>query len=113
MGEKKLISLGYPTTSVIGILNKVLTLANVPIVREDCLCNKKCVLLEDTLDPWQFSCGLMRMRMNVLHVNVYKLLQVCVPTPEKWTEFGWDSKTVEEIMDELSKEDIPNKSAFD
>ena len=30
-----------------------------------------------------------------------------MPEREKWTEFGWDGKTVDEILDDLSKIDIP------
>ena len=36
-----------------------------------------------------------------------KLLCICVPRREKWKEFGWCGKSVEEIMSLLVREEIP------
>ena len=44
----------------------------------------------------------------MLRANIGKLLCLCVPEREKWTEFGWDGLTVDEILDDLSKIDIPS-----
>ena len=43
-----------------------------------------------------------------MRANIGKLLCLCVPEREKWTEFGWDGLTVDEILDDLSKIDIPS-----
>ena len=50
----------------------------------------------------QFSCRLVKLRLRVLRANIGKLLCVCVPEREKWLEFGWIGKAVDEILDDLS-----------
>ena len=46
-------------------------------------------------------------RIRVLRSNIGKLLMICVPTRNKWIEFGWIGKSVDDILDELTQEDIP------
>jgi hypothetical protein len=31
-------------------------------------------------------------------VNIGKLLLICVPSREKWIEFGWIGKSVDDVM---------------
>ena len=45
----------------------------------------------------------MKLRLRVLTINVGKLVCLCVPEREKWKEFGWIGKTVDEILDDLVK----------
>ncbi len=37
----------------------------------------------------------------MLRANVASILRVCVPDLQKWREFGWDNKTVDEILTEV------------
>ena len=70
-------------------------------------CNDDCESLEISIDQNQLAYRLIKLRIRVLRANIGKLLCLCVPEREKWTEFGWDGKTVDEILDDLSKIDIP------
>ena len=45
--------------------------------------------------------------MHVLKLNIEKLLRVCVPEVKKWKEFGWDGKTINEILEDLSPGVLP------
>ena len=60
------------------------------------------------MDQNQLAYRLIKLRIRVLRANIGKLLCLCVPEREKWTEFGWDGLTVDEILDDLSKIDIPS-----
>ena len=102
LGEKCLRHFGYPHTCVIRILYHVLTQAGVKVLEENYLCTAECLGLEKSLHQDQLSCRLMKHRIRILHINVGKLLCVCVPEREKWREFGWIGKSVEEILDDLS-----------
>ena len=46
-------------------------------------------------------------RIRVLRANIIKLFLLCVPIREKWCEFGWVGKSVDQILDELTNEEIP------
>jgi hypothetical protein len=48
-----------------------------------------------------------RHRIRVLRANIIKLFLLCVPIRQKWCEFGWVGKSVDEILDELTNEEIP------
>ena len=39
----------------------------------------------------------------MLRANIGKLLCLCVPDRDKWTEFGWNGKSVDEILELLAK----------
>ena len=52
---------------------------------------------------YQLSNRFIKHRIRVFRANVGKLLCVCVPEREKWREFGWIGKPVDDILDELSK----------
>ena len=49
-----------------------------------------------------------RSKMDVLKANISKLLRICVPDKEKWAEFGWDGKTIDDILNELSTGSVAN-----
>ena len=51
----------------------------------------------------QLMYRLVKLRLKVLRTNFGKLLCICVPEKEKWQEFGWVGKTVDEILDDLMK----------
>ncbi len=55
----------------------------------------------------EFDCCFFCHRIRVLRSNIIKLLLLCVPIREKWCEFGWVGKSVDEILDELTNEEIP------
>jgi len=42
-----------------------------------------------------------------------KLLHLCVPSRQKWQEFGWTNKSIDDIMEELTQQDIPKFSLGD
>ena len=46
--------------------------------------------------------------MDVLKANISKLLRICVPDQSKWTEFGWDGKTIDDILEDLSTGFVAN-----
>ena len=48
-----------------------------------------------------------RIAVYAIFSSPGKLLCICVPRREKWKEFGWCGKSVEDIMTLLAKEDIP------
>ena len=96
------------------------------IVEENYLCTNDCKMLERSIrqvkvnlkiskqshskshfDPFcfqdQLSNRLVKLRLRVLRANIAKLLCVCVPEREKWLEFGWIGKAVDDILEELSK----------
>ena len=52
---------------------------------------------------YQLSNRFIKHRIRTFRANVGKLLCICVPEREKWREFGWIGKSVDEILDELSK----------
>ena len=70
-------------------------------------CSEQCEPLDASIDQNQLAYRLIKLRIRVLRANIGKLLCLCVPEREKWTEFGWDGKAVDEILDDLSKIDIP------
>ena len=70
-------------------------------------CTEQCESLDVSIDQNQLAYRLIKLRIRVLRANIGKLLCLCVPEREKWTEFGWDGKTVDDILDDLSKIDIP------
>ena len=51
----------------------------------------------------QLMYRLVKLRLKVLRTNFGKLLCICVREKEKWQEFGWVGKTVDEILDDLMK----------
>ena len=77
------------------------------MVEETYNCSEECGTLDASIDQNQLAYRLIKLRIHVLRANIGKLLCLCVPEREKWTEFGWDGKTVDEILDDLSKLDIP------
>ena len=76
-------------------------------MEENYNCSKECSSLESSLDQNQLAHRLIKLRIRVLRANIGKLLCLCVPARDKWSDFGWDGKTVDDILDELSKVDIP------
>ena len=79
----------------------------VQVVEETYNCSEECESLNVSIDQNQLAYRLIKLRIRVLRANIGKLLCLCVPAREKWTEFGWDGKTVDEILDDLSNIDIP------
>ena len=77
------------------------------MVEETYNCSEECRTLDASIDQNQLAYRLIKLRIHVLRANIGKLLCLCVPEREKWTEFGWDGKTVDDILDDLSKLDIP------
>ena len=69
-------------------------------------CSDQCESLDVSIDQNQLTYRLIKLRIRVLRANIGKLLCLCVPERDKWTEFGWDGKTVDDILDDLSKIDI-------
>ena len=78
------------------------------MVEETYNCSEECGTLDASMDQNQLAYRLIKLRIRVLRANIGKLLCLCVPEREKWTEFGWDGLTVDEILDDLSKIDIPS-----
>jgi ATP-dependent protease HslVU (ClpYQ) ATPase subunit len=85
----------------------VLNFIHLKVVEETYNCTEKCESLDISIEQNQLAYRLIKLRIRVLRANIGKLLCLCVPEREKWTEFGWDGKTVDEILDDLSKIDIP------
>ena len=71
-------------------------------MEETIFCTEHCKSLCSSLDTPQLEGQLTKLRIHVLQLNIGKLLRICVPEPEKWAEFGWDGKTVEYILEDLS-----------
>ena len=80
------------------------------MVDETSFCTEHCKSLSNTLDKHQLAGRLTQLKIHVLRLNIGKLLRVCVPDAKKWTEFGWDGKTVEYILEDLSTVAVPTKS---
>ena len=76
-------------------------------MEENYNCSEQCESLDVSIDQSQLAYRLIKLRIRVLRANIGKLLCLCVPAREKWTQFGWDGKTVDDILDDLSKVDIP------
>ena len=70
-------------------------------------CSDQCESLDVSIDQTQLACRLVKLRIRVLRENIGKLLCLCVPARDKWSEFGWDGKYVDDILDDLSNIDIP------
>jgi hypothetical protein len=47
-----------------------------------------------------------------MRANIGKLLCLCVPDREKWREFGWIGKPVDEILEELTRLAKPTSRTF-
>ena len=59
-------------------------------------------------DKKQSGHRIIKTRIDVLKANISKLLRICVPDKEKWAEFGWDGKTIDDILNELSTGSVAN-----
>lgn len=77
------------------------------VVEETYNCSDQCESLDASIDQNQLAYRLIKLRIRVLRANIGKLLCLCVPSRDTWAEFAWDGKTVDEILDDLSKIDIP------
>ena len=77
------------------------------VVEETYNCSEECESLDKSIDQNQLAYRLIKLRIRVLRANIGKLLCICVPERDKWKEFGWDGKTVDDILEELSRIDIP------
>ena len=77
------------------------------VVEETYNCSEECEALDKSIDQNQLAYRLIKLRIRVLRANIGKLLCICVPERDKWKEFGWDGKTVDDILEELSRIDIP------
>ena len=64
----------------------------------------------DPLNKHQLSGRLTKLKIDVLRINIGKLLRICVPEAKKWTEFGWNGKTVEQILEDLCMVSVQTKS---
>jgi len=109
LGEKELAKLGYPTKSVIEILKAVLYKAKQPALNEASFCSEACLLAGDSRQKdveyqHRLLTGVVKLRIYVLAKNTRTLLKVCVPDPVQWKDFGFDGKSVDEILDDLCKE---------
>ena len=60
------------------------------------------------LEKKQSGPRIIKTRIDVLKENISKLLRICVPDQKKWTEFGWDGKTIDDILDDLSAGFVAN-----
>ena len=67
------------------------------------MCSPECPTLEKTVDQLQLTFRIVKLRLRVLRSNIGKLLCLCVPEKEKWNEFGWVGKSVDEILDDLAR----------
>ena len=84
----------------------VLFLKNIlllQIIEEGYMCSPECPTLEKTVDQLQLTFRIVKLRLRVLRSNIGKLLCLCVPEKEKWNEFGWVGKSVDEILDDLAR----------
>jgi len=125
LGEKRLTSLGYPDKrTAVGVLHVVLAMARTKVVEENYNCAENCQTSQEESDSEQLSFRILQRKIRVLRANIGRLLCVTVPARyvsvssvrpfwsllivrSKWSDFGWDGKGVEEILDMLSKEEIP------
>ena len=82
-------------------------LIKLQVVEETYNCSEECEALDKSIDQNQLAYRLIKLRIRVLRANIGKLLCICVPERDKWKEFGWDGKTVDDILEELSRIDIP------
>ena len=73
------------------------------IIEEGYMCSPECPTLEKTVDQLQLTFRIVKLRLRVLRSNIGKLLCLCVPEKEKWNEFGWVGKSVDEILDDLAR----------
>ena len=90
-------------------LNLYIILNYFQVTEENSGFAKKCDHCDNLyLDKKHLKNSTIKSRIDVLKSNIAKLLRICVPDQEKWTEFGWDGKSVEEILEELSTEFVAN-----
>ena len=47
----------------------------------------------------------MIMVIHIARENTMRLLRICVEDEIKWKEFGWEGLNIDEILDDLTKED--------
>ena len=71
-------------------------------MEETIFCTEHCKSVGVSFEKHQLEGQLTKLRIHVLQLNIGKLLRICVPEAEKWAEFGWDGKTVEYILEDLS-----------
>ena len=79
------------------------------MAEETRFCTEHCKSLSGALNKHQLSARLTQLKIHILRINIAKLLRVCVPDAKKWTEFEWDGKTVEEILEDLSTVSVHTK----
>ena len=90
-------------------LNLYILLNYSQVTEENSGFAKKCDHCDNLyFDKKHLKNSTIKSRIDVLKSNIAKLLRVCVPDQEKWTEFGWDGKSVEEILEELSTGFVAN-----
>ena len=79
------------------------------VLEEHEFCSKHCKDFNiGYFDKKQLGSQIIKLRIYVLKSNILKLLRICVPDKEKWTEFGWDGKTVDDILEDLSTGFVAN-----
>ena len=76
------------------------------VVTNKYLCSNNCESYEKKgpILKGQLAYRFTKLNIQVLRLNIGNFLTICVPDKTKWTEFGWDGKTVDEIMDDLLTE---------
>ncbi|XP_071750254.1 uncharacterized protein [Lepeophtheirus salmonis] len=108
LGYSKLnVEYDYSRSSVHQILHKILAQSNIKPVEENYLCNAECNSIVSSLDKKELFLRIIKLRLHVIRANIGKLLCVCVPHRNEWKKFHWDGLTIDEILDNLTQEDIP------
>ena len=89
---------------------RIIYLILLQVTEDHYSCNEQCqdLLSGLELDPQQLQFRLVQSEIKILKANIARLFSLCVPDGEQWAKYGWAGRTVEQIMTELAKQEMPN-----
>ena len=98
---EKLTSLGYPDKDVLIILKNLLEMARCQTFESNVGCTSVCDRLESILSPNQVKYRRLKCELTVAKLNIHRLLEICIPDKDVWTNHKWHEKSTEEILKEI------------
>ena len=98
---EKLTSLGYPDKDVLIILKNLLEMARCQTFESNVGCTSVCDRLELILSPNQVKYRRLKCELTVAKLNIHRLLEICIPDKDVWTNHKWHEKSTEEILKEI------------
>ena len=99
--SEKLTSLGYPDKDVLIILKNLLEMARCQTFESNVGCTSVCDRLESILSPNQVKYRRLKCELTVAKLNIHRLLEICIPDKDVWTNHKWHEKSTEEILKEI------------